>query len=457
MKPWQRFGLWLAGGREQLAVAADLSAEAGWRRLDGSGHDRAAAEIQAQYADALTAWRKNPMAWRIIQITTDYTIANGISLASADPNLSRFITAFWHHPQNHIGLRLEGMADELARAGDLFPVLFREKHTGVSLLRFITKDQVLDIETKGTDWEQETAVLQSSANPGEPKRWLTPHDARSRRSRAVALHYHVNRPIGALYGESDLATILPWLLRYSRMLEDRVRFHWASRLFLWLVQVPRSRVAEKAEQYRTPPEAGSVIVHDESETWQTESPVLHGADAAPDLKAVRSMIDAGSGYPPHWRGEAQDVNLATAQAMQEPAERHLTRRQHYFIWLLQDLTFQAYRRAGESHPELWPELAESNYERLFEVTMPDVTKSDNMLLAQAAHHLSRAFDSLQNHYPHSPTLRRTLLKALLKFAGEPQDDALIDQILHETGSSPSPSPSLSPLPITKRPKPNGTR
>ena len=121
MKPWQRFGLWLAGGREQLAVAADLSAEAGWRRLDGSGHDRAAAEIQAQYADALTAWRKNPMAWRIIQITTDYTIANGISLASADPNLSRFITAFWHHPQNHIGLRLEGMADELARAGDFFP------------------------------------------------------------------------------------------------------------------------------------------------------------------------------------------------------------------------------------------------------------------------------------------------------------------------------------------------
>jgi hypothetical protein len=35
--------------------------------------------------------------------------------------------------------------------------------------------------------------------------------------------YAVNRPIGALRGESDLAPILPWMQRYSRWLEDRVR------------------------------------------------------------------------------------------------------------------------------------------------------------------------------------------------------------------------------------------
>jgi hypothetical protein len=51
------------------------------------------------------------------------------------------------------------------------------------------------------------------------------------------------------------------------------------------------------------------------------SPVLHGADAQHDLKAVRQMVDAGSGYPPHWRGESSDANLATAQAMQSPTER----------------------------------------------------------------------------------------------------------------------------------------
>ncbi len=32
---------------------------------------------------------------------------------------------------------------------------------------------------------------------------------------AVMLHYSVNKPIGALMGESDLTTIIPWLLRYQ--------------------------------------------------------------------------------------------------------------------------------------------------------------------------------------------------------------------------------------------------
>ena len=433
MNPLQRFAIWLAGGREQLAISANLNTEAHWRSLSAGTHDRDAGDLKAQYDDALTAWRKNPMAWRIIQITTDYTVANGISLSSPDPHMSRFIEAFWHHPENHISLRLEGMSDELSRSGDLFPILFRERHTGISRLRFITKDQIQEIETKDNDWERETAVIQSTSDPTKPKRWVTPHHSRSHRYRAVAMHYHINRPLGALFGESDLSTILPWLLRYSRMLEDRVRFHWATRLFLWLVQVPRNRVAEKAEQYRIPPEAGSVIVHDESESWSVQSPALRGADAAPDLKAVRNMIDAGSGYPPHWRGEAQDVNLATAQAMQEPAERHLTRRQHYFTWMLQDLTFQAYLRAHQSHPELWPELSETRYKYLFNMEMPDVTKTDNTILAQATENLSGAFDSLQTHYPHSPTLRRTLLRILLKFAGEPQDEDALEQIMKEAG------------------------
>jgi hypothetical protein len=41
------------------------------------------------------------------------------------------------------------------------------------------------------------------------------------------LHYAVNRPVGAVRGESDLAPILPWLRRYNRWLEDRVRLNAA--------------------------------------------------------------------------------------------------------------------------------------------------------------------------------------------------------------------------------------
>ena len=429
----ERIAQWLLGDQALAAHGgANMITDTGWSSF-GRRQDRDHSDIQTQYGDALTAWRKNPLAWRIIQITTDYTVGEGIKLSSPNPDMQRFIESFWEHRENNIALRLESMAEELARSGDLFPLLFRERHTGVSLLRFITKDEVINIETKANDWERETAILQQTNDPTNPKRWVTPHHSRNKRYKAVAMHYTINRPIGAMFGESDLATVLPWLQRYSRMLEDRVRFHWATRLFLWIVKVPRNRVQEKAEQYRRPPDAGSIIVHDESEEWEVKSPVIRGSDAAPDLKAVRNMLDAGAGYPPHWRGEATDVNLATAQAMQEPAERHLARRQQYFIWMLQDITYQAYIRASQLRPQLWPELSETRYQTLYTVSAPDVSRTDNQVLAQATNQLAAAFQSINDQYPGSDTLRKLLLKLLLKFSGEQQEDETLEQIMDEAG------------------------
>jgi hypothetical protein len=156
-----RFVNWLAGALDvprsalrtppsSFGIAADLISESHWMS-HGRAHDRDLADIQEQYKDALTAWRKNPMAWRIIQITTDYTVGEGIVISSPNKQLQRFIEKFWNHPENNMELRLEGMAEELARSGDLFPVLFRERHTGISILRFLTKDEILKIDTKAND------------------------------------------------------------------------------------------------------------------------------------------------------------------------------------------------------------------------------------------------------------------------------------------------------------------
>lgn len=413
-----------------LQLEPNLVTDEFWQSHNVRPHDRPSHDIRQQYEDSLTAWRKNPLAFRITRITTNYTIGEGITISSHLPPLQEFIDQFWHHPENNIPTRLEEMSEELCRAGDLFPILFRQRQTGVSLLRFLTKDQIHKIEVKDNDWEREIEIQQKTDEP-EPKTWVTPWNMRSPRYRAIALHYAINKPIGAQFGESDLATIIPWLLRYSRMLEDRVRFHWATRMFLWFVQVPSNKINTKSEQYRTPPEAGSVIVHDESETWDAKSPLLRGADAAPDLKAVRNMIDAGSGYPPHWRGESADVNLATAQAMQEPTERHLLRRQKYFIWLLMDLTYHAYQRAAEFRPELWPELPTTNYSELFTAQSPDVSRADNERLANATQRIATAISRIHSLYPDSPTFKRIMLKMVLRFAGEPPAENTLDDILNE--------------------------
>ena len=412
------------GTLEQLATLRSQVDDApGWTSISGQRHDRDWAEIQELYSDTLLAWRKNPIAWRIIAITTDYVTGGCLTISSPLVSLNQYIHDFWNHPNNRLDLRLASMVEELSRAGDLFVLLFRNRLDGMSYLRFITKDQVAGIESLENDWETEIAYLVHQPGQAEPQRWLGPAHPQAAEQDALMLHYAVNRPIGALLGESDLAALIPWLLRYSRMLEDRVRLHWAARSFLYLVTVPPNKIESKSAQYAAAPESGSIIVKDESEKWETLTPALRGADAAHDMKAVRQMIDAGSGYPPHWRGEGGDVNLATAEAMQAPPEKHLARRQAYFAYILQDILFHAYQQAvalGKAPP-----LPNDDYSTLFTIHMPDVSSRDNLQLAQAAQHMAAAMQTLSQGLQNEPdeALKQLMRAQVLRASGETEKTA----------------------------------
>jgi hypothetical protein len=428
IKSWlRREPVALATISARVDDAASESVGAGWARLGGGRHDYDPAQVQELYADALTAWRNNPIAFRIISITTDYVVGDALQLSSPVRSLERFIRAFWDHPQNRLSLRLEAMCEELARAGDLFVALFRNPADGMSYLRFVTKDRIQRIETAPNDWEKEIAYVESLED-GSTRTWLSPSHPQAAEAPSVLLHYAVNRPLGALLGESDLTTMIPWLQRYSRMLEDRVRLHKAMRAFLWVVTVPANRIREKQEQYRIPPETGNIIFKDETESWEPQSPNLHAADAGHDLEAVRGMIDAGSGYPPHWRGESGQANLATATAMQAPTERHLRRRQQVFSYVLQDIVYQAYQRAVQVGRAR--RLAGASYEQLFLLSMPDISRTDNESLARSAQALAGALQGLDGLQTPSPTLRKLALRLVLKFAGESVGEEELEKLVN---------------------------
>jgi hypothetical protein len=433
------------------SVSAVVDDSPGWSSLTGRTQDYDPSEIQEIYADALVAWRKNPIAFRIVSIITDYVVGDNIRIASPNRTLNKFIYTFWNHPQNRMDLRLPSMSDELARSGDLFIVLFTNPIDGMSYLRFITKDRIIKIVTAENDWENELEYHEQQ-NIGDPKIWKSPRHPSLSANEPVMLHYSVNRPIGAILGETDLVTMLPWLQRYSRMLEDRVRLHWAIRSFLWFVQVPANLVRQKQEQYRTPPEAGSIVVTDNSEIWDVKTPSLNAGDAKFDMAAVRNMIDAGSGFPPHWRGEAGDANLATAQAMQGPTERHLLRRQQYFTFILQDLIYNAFQRARSLG--FYRDLPTDDYDKLFTMILPEVSRWDNESLANAAQAISSALTTFTNSLGgKSDTFSKWSLKMISRFAGEPITDENIELILQEAKANPVVPNANPPPPSAHDPAP----
>jgi hypothetical protein len=426
---------------------------AGWVGASGRGAaERPDDERLAQTRDALAAWRANPYAKRIIDLITDYTIGDGLTPAGPG-EIGRFVDEFWHHPQNRLDLRLPDLMDELSRSGDLFLALFRNPADGMSYVRAVPKSEVVEIVTAENDWEREVAYVVRGSSAGRQTTddrpqsesmlesrgpwsvvdglgttlFISPQHPDSAAAEAVMVHYSINRPVGALLGESELASILPALRWYNRMLEDRVRLNWAARAFLWFVTVPTGRVNAKAEQYSAPPEPGSIVVHDDGERWDMAAPNLHGLDAQHDLRALRQAISAGSGQPPHWHGDGGDINRAVAGAMQDPALRRLRRRQRHLQHLVIDLCHTAYERAyGAGMARRRPERS------AIRVELPDISREDNESLALAAERLTGAFAQLAGALPGwSPTLAGQMLPLIFKFAGEPLSGGVTSMILDE--------------------------
>ncbi|MCW5569431.1 MAG: hypothetical protein KIS84_14520, partial [Dokdonella sp.] len=291
--------------------------------------------------------------------------------------------------------------------------------------------------------------------------WISPDqpDAEDL-ERPVMCHYAVNRPVGAVRGEGDLVAVLPWIRRYSRWLEDRIRLNAGVRKFLWIVYAPKRLVDELRARYSQIPDDGAVVIaEDGAERWEAVSPNLHASDASADGRAIRWMITAGGpGTGLVDFGEGEDANLATASAMHDLRYRFLSRRQAYVAWMLCDLTLQAYKRSRKVVSGKRRDVTHLD----FLVRTPDISPDDNQELAVAARDLAVALNTLMGIVGDSKELRRVSLRLFSKFAGETLTEREMTEIVEKgvrvdaTGmpiSAPGGSPGARPVdqPSAKKP------
>jgi uncharacterized protein YjbI with pentapeptide repeats len=426
--------------------------------------DKGWGELHQEMFDAREAWRQNPLARRLVGMVTAYVVGNGIALRSEYAPLQRFIDEFWG--RNQMDQRIPEWCDELCRSGEIFPVLFTNPQDRMSTVRCVPAAIIERIEWREGDYEAEVRYKEVGlvGEVGE-RWWVSPrHESAADVSTPVMLHYAVNRPVGALRGESDLAPILPWLKRYSRWLEDRVRLNAGVRAFLWVVKAPARLRGELLERYRQPPEPGSVVIADEQESWTAVAPNLHANDAANDGRAIRWMIVAGGpGTSLLDLGEGEDSNLATGQVMTEMRRRFLRRRQAYLAWLLSDLVLTAWRRyavGGEMRPGGRPargvratrearvaaaDITAANVTAAnvtaanvtaanvtaadITAILPDISVEDNQKLAQAAMQLAAGLGSVAQLVGNGPAYRRMALRLFVKFAGEQISEHELNEML----------------------------
>lgn len=433
---------------QHQALAAPAEWRDPWEVPPLTARDRALPDRRATLEQALEAWRVNPLARRIVELTTQYVVGGGIAVSCPHAPTARFLRAFWEHPLNRMAVRVMEWCDELTRSGNLF-ILLSTDAAGMSYVRAVPAGEIAEIRARPNDLDQPLAFWPRSGAEGAPP--LTPwpaYDPAEDAPRAgggfapVMLHYAINRPVGSQWGESDLAPLLRWLSRYSNWLEDRARLNRYRTAFLYIVRArfgsEGERLARQQRLNATPPPPGSILVTDESETWEVLAPKLEADEAGQDGLALKKMIAAGAGLPLHFLAEPESATRTTAEAAGGPTYRRFEQRQRFFLWLLGDLLRAVVRRRALVDRVLPPR---QRVDPEAEITLhgADLSARDNVALALAANHILAVLGELRDRALIDDA---EVLRLAYRFCGETVDIA--DLLARGRAAGPSAAPFRRP-------------
>jgi hypothetical protein len=412
---------------DRVQAAVKVVDDRWWRQVGSAAgpQDKKWWELRDDFEDALKAWRTNPLAFRIVSLTTDYVVGSGIQISSPVAYVDRFVSEFWQHRQNRMGMRIYSWCDELTRAGELFVVLFTNPADGMSYVRTIPAVKVDRVEVDEEDLERGLRYHElRNDDPIQGRWWAGWETAKEDLETPVMLHYGVNRAVGCVRGQGDLVPILPWLRRYREWLEDRVRVNRYKNAFLWHVKLEGAGpgdIESKQGQYSKPPSPGSVIVTDETEEWSPVQPKIQAEDVKDDGKALRLMVAAGAGIPLHYLAEGETATRTTAREMVGPTVRHYEHRQRFFCKLLVDVIEKAAYRARVAG-----RLSRPRGGLQLSYVVADLREEDNLKVARAAKEI---IEYLRAMKAQGWITDRKAMELAYKFAGEVIDvEALLREL-----------------------------
>ena len=387
----------------------------GTRPLSQSERDRFTYDRNDILEQSLVAWRLNPLARRIVELTSQYVVGGGLTINCKDAAASEFLSKFWSHRLNRMPVRVSEMCDELSRTGNLFVILTTDA-AGMSYVRLMPASHIDEIVSKPNDIEQPLLFkLKADLENLSPDPIPAYDPNQDNPAEPVILQYAINRPAGAQWGEPDIAPLLVWLSRYSNWLQDRARLNRYRNAFLYIVQAKFASEAQRKQRQTAlnanPPKPGSILVADENETWKVIHPRLDSSNAEKDGLALKKMISAGAGIPLHFLAEPESATRTTADAAGGPTFRRFEQRQQYFLWMMGDILRVVLGRRAKVDGRV-------NATAELSVTGADISSRDNLALSQAAYYMIEVLANLRDR---SLVSNDEFLRVIYRFFGETVD------------------------------------
>ena len=308
---------------------------------------------------ALYLYETNPLARRILEITVDFVVGEGLTFTAGDERVQAVLDDFWTDPINAWPTKQEMRFRQLLLFGEQCWPVFRRKADGRIRLGYVDPEHIRRVEVN-PDNAEEYVAIHLKAGPGRTLGPAIPiiHVDDNPRSDAYGLMVAGKKlpadeagPYGTFYvainhvsnsarGRSELLTAFDWLDLYDQFLFSQAERAAYLSDFLWDVELQgytEEQIKEWLRHNKTP-QGNAMRAHNEKVTWDAKAPELRAGDVKEFARTIRQQIVTGAGgFPEHWIFAGDETNFATAAAQGTPIMKHLSRRQREWKAVVQQV------------------------------------------------------------------------------------------------------------------------
>jgi len=361
--------------REQYSLFGVDADEYGWRPLGEAAPKDLQPMTQKRMQDiAFWLYDTNLMAHRIIEMTKDFVIGDGIKYQAQNAKVREIIKQFWDDPINNMDMKQDTKALEIGLYGEqIYPVSVNPIN-GQVRLGYVDPCQVKKVVLDKANCEIVREVWITGRKDALKVINIDEDTQSATYGKLVGdcFFFAINKVTSASRGRSDLLTLSDWIDGYEKFLFNRLERSGLTNVFFWDVELQgkdEKWISAWLKRQKLP-KPGSIRAHNEKVKYVAVTPRLEGSDASEEAKMLRAHILGGAGYPPHWFAGGEGITRATALEMGTPVYKKLKARQKYFKFMIEYIL-----RFAVDQAEIKGKLTKDD-DHSFQVLVPRLLEKD---------------------------------------------------------------------------------
>lgn len=411
----------------------------------------------------------SPEITRAFEIRRDLVCSEGFVFKAESKNpafaeaIQTALLEHWEDPQNRWKERGGERVLELSEFGEWTMPAFVNPIDGSVTLGYIAPENILRVIANPLDSEDLQFIELK-----EPVDWEVPYlddqgrlrtrverkqrfeiirySRYTRQLEGEVFHLSVNRLNGGTRGLSDARTAMDWADRMHQLSHSECDRWNMIKNFAWDVTIKGAdepAIAKVKKKRGRPPKAGSVIMHNDSETWEAKTPDMKAHDASIMFDFLLQKILGAMGIPRHWYFDAENVNKANAAEMGGPPFAAIRERQNIVCNYLHTIQMFALQRRANARGGLRVAVEgqiitvpESEWK--FSVAAVDPDRRNHELMSKALNHVVDAFGKMVAWKHLSNREAATHIREYLSVFGFQLSEELpegVDQVPGDTGDA----------------------